>query len=88
MLPQPLPNIGIYVPEQVVSKVPDELSDEAVAPCNCALSTVSHALSQVGIGFGGSVCYSGSGGLGLSAMAVSKDMGASQVIAVERSKKD
>ena len=71
-------------PEQWVYKVPDELSDEAVAPVNCALSTVSHALSQVGIGFGGSVVIQGAGGLGLSAMAVSKDMGASQVIAVEK----
>ena len=71
-------------PGQWVYKVPEELSDEAVAPVNCALSTVTYALSQVGIGFGGSVVVQGAGGLGLSAMAVAKDMGASQVIGVER----
>jgi D-arabinose 1-dehydrogenase-like Zn-dependent alcohol dehydrogenase len=37
--------------EQWVYKVPDEPSDEAVAPVNRALSTVTYALSQVGIGF-------------------------------------
>lgn len=71
-------------PEQWVYKVPDELSDEAVAPANCALSTVTQALSQVGIGLGASVVVQGAGGLGLSAMAVAKDMGAAQVIAVEK----
>lgn len=71
-------------PGQWVYKVPEELSDEAVAPVNCALSTVTYALSQVGIGFGGSIVVQGAGGLGLSAMAVAKDMGAAEVIAVER----
>jgi len=71
-------------PGQWVYKVPEELTDEAVAPVNCALSTATYALSQVGIGFGGSIIVQGAGGLGLSAMAVAKDMGASQVIAVEK----
>jgi threonine dehydrogenase-like Zn-dependent dehydrogenase len=71
-------------PGQWVYKVPDELSDGAVAPVNCALSTVTYALGQVGIGFSGSVVVQGAGGLGISAIAVSKDMGASQVIAVDK----
>jgi Zn-dependent alcohol dehydrogenase len=55
-----------------------------VAPVNCALSAATYALSQVGIGFGNSIVVQGAGGVGLSAMAVAKDMGASQVIAVEK----
>ena len=71
-------------PGQWVYKVPEELADGAVAPVNCALSSVTYALSQVGIGFGGSIVVQGAGGVGLSVMAVAKDMGASQVIAVEK----
>jgi len=71
-------------PGQWVYKVPEELADEAVAPVNCALSAATYALSQVGIGFGNSIVVQGAGGVGLSAMAVAKDMGASQVIAVEK----
>lgn len=71
-------------PGQWVYKVPEGLSDEAVAPVNCALSTVTYALSQVGIGFGASIVIQGAGGLGISAAALSKDMGAAHVIVVEK----
>jgi D-arabinose 1-dehydrogenase-like Zn-dependent alcohol dehydrogenase len=65
-------------------KVPDELSDEVVAPANCALSQVIHGLRQGGLRFGDAVVLQGAGGLGLNAAAVAKDMGAGVVIAVDR----
>lgn len=75
----------LYIrPGQWVYKVPDELSDEVVAPVNCALSTVSYALNELGIGFGASIVIQGAGGVGLSAIAVAKDMGASHIVAVEK----
>lgn len=73
-------------PGQWVYKVPEELSAKAVAPLNCALSTAVQAVSKVGVGFGDAVLVQGAGGLGLSAMAVAKDMGAPLVIATEKNK--
>src|SRR3970282_348255 len=57
-------------------KVPDELSDEIVAPVNCALSQVIYGLHVAGLRFGDSVVIQGAGGLGVQAAAVAKEMGA------------
>ncbi|MFZ1058699.1 MAG: alcohol dehydrogenase catalytic domain-containing protein, partial [Candidatus Rokuibacteriota bacterium] len=51
-------------------KVPDELSDEIVAPVNCALSQVIYGLHKAGLRFGDSVVIQGAGGLGVQAAAV------------------
>jgi D-arabinose 1-dehydrogenase-like Zn-dependent alcohol dehydrogenase len=71
-------------PGHWVFKVPDELSDEIVAPVNCALSQVIFALHRGGLRFGDSVVLQGAGGLGLYAAAVAREMGARQVISVDR----
>ena len=71
-------------PEQWVYKVPDELPDESVAPVNCAMSTVTYGMHRVSIPLEGKVVVQGAGGLGLSATAVVKEMGASQVIVVDK----
>src|SRR5688572_25009163 len=71
-------------PGQWVFKVPDDLSDELVAPANCALSQVLYSLHRIGIWLGDTVLIQGSGGLGLCAAAVAKEMGAGQVIVVDR----
>lgn len=71
-------------PGHYVFKVPDELSDELVAPVNCALSQVIFALQQSGLRFGDSIVLQGAGGLGLSAAAVAREMGARQVISIDR----
>src|SRR3989338_3946407 len=47
-------------------KVPDELSDEIVAPVNCALSQVIYGLHKAGLRFGASVVIQGAGGLELA----------------------
>lgn len=73
-------------PGQWIYKVPDGLSDETVAPANCALSTVTYALSQVRIGFGATIVIQGAGGLGLAAAAIAKDMGAASVIIIDKNR--
>jgi threonine dehydrogenase-like Zn-dependent dehydrogenase len=65
-------------------KVPDDLSDEAVAPVNCALSQVIFGLHTAGLRFGQSVVIQGAGGLGVQAAAVARDIGASTVIVVDQ----
>ena len=65
-------------------KVPDELSDEVVAPLNCALAQVMFGLHQAGVRFGDRVVIQGAGGLGVQAAAVAKDMGAATVIVIDQ----
>lgn len=70
-------------PGQWVFKVPDDLTDEVVAPVNCALSQVLYGLRQAGVKMGDTVVVQGAGGLGLNACAVAKEMGADRVIAID-----
>ena len=71
------------IPNQTVFKVPDDLSDEIVAPANCALSEVIYGLEKVKFGFGETIAIQGAGGLGIYAIAVAKEMGASKVIVID-----
>ena len=70
-------------PNQTVLKVPDDLTDDMVAPANCALSQVIHGLEKVGLGFGETIAIQGAGGLGIYATAVAKEMGAAKVIVID-----
>ena len=85
----PTPFSGAYgeyyylKPGHWVFKVPDELSDEVVAPVNCALSQVTYGLQVAGLKFGDIYVAQGLGGLGLSSCAVAKDMGAQMVIGID-----
>lgn len=71
-------------PGQAVFKVPDELSDDFVAPVNCALSQMVYSLDQVGVRWGDTVVIQGAGGLGIYATALAKDMGAHRVLVIDR----
>jgi threonine dehydrogenase-like Zn-dependent dehydrogenase len=71
-------------PGGFIFSVPDELSDESVAPVNCALSQVIYGLHAVDLNFGDSVVIQGAGGLGIQATAVAREMGASCIIVVDR----
>lgn len=64
--------------------VPEALSDELVAPVNCALAQVIFGLHKAGLRFGDTIVIQGAGGLGVQAAAVAKDMGASSVIVVDQ----
>jgi len=71
------------IPHQTVFKVPDDVSDEIVAPANCALSEVIYGLEKVKFSFGETIAIQGAGGLGIYATAVAKDMGAKKVIVID-----
>jgi hypothetical protein len=64
--------------------VPDELPDAVLAPVNCAMSTVMQGLLTAGVGEDQYVVIQGAGGLGLTAAAIAKDMGAARVIVLDR----
>jgi len=71
-------------PGNPVFKVPDSLSDEVVAPVNCALSQVISGLHISSMKLGDAVVVQGAGGLGLYCAGVARDMGASIVIVLDR----
>ena len=70
-------------PNHTVFKVPDDLTDDLVAPANCALSEVIYGLEKVKLGLGETVVIQGAGGLGINATAVAKEMGAGRVIVID-----
>ncbi len=70
-------------PGHFVFKVPDELPDDLVAPSNCAVSQVIYSLRQADFAFGDTLVVQGAGGLGLYAIAVAREMGAEQIIAID-----
>ena len=75
----------LYLPPgHPVFKAPDSIPDEVLAPLNCAMGTVTQGLITAGARQGQSVVVQGAGGLGLTAIAVAKDMGADRVIALDR----
>ncbi|HUU63555.1 MAG TPA: zinc-binding dehydrogenase [Dehalococcoidia bacterium] len=86
---QPPHFLGVYAeyfylrPNHTVFKVPDDLTDEMVAPANCALSQVIYGLGKVGFGFGETIVIQGAGGLGIYATAVARDMGAEKIIVID-----
>src|SRR6202012_3461510 len=67
---------------QPLYKVPEELTDEAVAPLNCALAQVLFALRDVRLG--DTVVIQGAGGLGINAAAVAHTAGAAEVIVIDK----
>jgi threonine dehydrogenase-like Zn-dependent dehydrogenase len=74
-----------YVPAgHPLFRVPDELPDEVLSPVNCAMGTVAQGLLSAGVGEGQYVVIQGAGGLGLTAAAMAKDMGAGLVIVLDR----
>jgi threonine dehydrogenase-like Zn-dependent dehydrogenase len=70
-------------PNHTVFKVPDDLTDEMVAPANCALSEVIYGFEKVRLSFGETVVLQGAGGLGIYATAVAREMGAGRVIVID-----
>jgi L-iditol 2-dehydrogenase len=71
-------------PGHYVFKLPEDLSDEMVAPVNCALAQVTYGLQRIGLRIGQSIVIQGAGGLGIYATAVARDMGAAKIIVIDR----
>jgi L-iditol 2-dehydrogenase len=82
--------IGTYAdyyylpPRHPVFRIPDELPDEIMAPVNCAMCTVAHGLQVAGAKQGQAIVIQGAGGLGLTATALARDLGAGRVIVIDR----
>src|SRR5207248_6347708 len=70
-------------PGAAIFKVPDELSDQAVAGINCALAQVVGGMQIAQLKLGEYVVIQGAGGLGVYATAVAKEMGAGRVIVID-----
>ncbi len=70
-------------PNHTVFKVPADLSDEVVAGVNCAMAQVTAGLDVAGLNVGETVVIQGAGGLGLYAIAVARERGASRVIVID-----
>lgn len=67
-----------------VYRVPDELHDDMLPSVNCAMGAAVNALLRGGVAFGSTVVILGAGGLGLTATAAAKGMGASMVVVSDR----
>lgn len=72
-------------PGMDVFKVPDSLSNEVVAPANCAVVTMVHVTERADVGLGEDVVIQGCGPLGLYGSALSQERGAGQVIVTDMS---
>ncbi len=70
-------------PGSAIFRVPDQLSDQAVCPANCATATVAGAIEAAGELRGGSLLIMGSGMLGVTAAAWASSIGCKNVIACD-----
>jgi threonine dehydrogenase-like Zn-dependent dehydrogenase len=65
-----------------IFRIPDAIPTEAVVGAGCALTTVLHGLERAAVTLGDIVVIQGSGPVGLAALAVSLQSGASKVIVI------
>jgi threonine dehydrogenase-like Zn-dependent dehydrogenase len=65
-----------------VFRLPDELPAEALVGAGCALTTAIHGIERAPVAWGDIVVIQGAGPVGLAALAVSLESGASKVIVV------
>ena len=66
-----------------VFKAPAEIPEQVLATVNCSLTQVTWAIHQGNLKFGDTVVIQGAGGLGIYAMAIAADTGASKVIVID-----
>ena len=71
------------MPGTALFKVPDDLSDEMVAPANCTLATAQNAVATVRLSSHDTVLVQGAGLLGLYLCALAKSKGCPAVIATD-----
>jgi len=67
-------------PWTAIFRLPEGLATESVVGAGCALWTVIHGVERMGIGWGDVVVVQGSGPVGLAAVAVAREAGASRII--------
>src|ERR1043166_9681539 len=69
-------------PRATVFKLPDDLPTESVIGAGCAIITAIHGIERTGIAWNDTVVVQGAGPVGISALAVAKSAGASQVVVI------
>ncbi|MSR65057.1 MAG: alcohol dehydrogenase [Verrucomicrobiae bacterium] len=69
-------------PRATVFRIPDDLPTESVIGAGCAIITAIHGIERTGIAWNDTVVVQGAGPVGISALAVAKSAGASQVIVI------
>src|SRR5699024_1846809 len=67
-------------PDQYFYKVPDNVSDGSAASANCALSQVYFGMDKSGLTYNQTIVIQGAGGLGLNAVAVAREKGATVIV--------
>jgi len=67
-------------PNQYFYKVPDAVPDNVAAGANCGISQMVYAMDQSGLKVCDYLVIQGAGGLGLSAAAIGKTMGATVIV--------
>lgn len=63
-------------------RIPDDLPSDAVVGAGCALTTALHGLERAPVAHADVVVIQGTGPVGLAALAVARESGASKIIAV------
>jgi alcohol dehydrogenase len=76
-----LADVVVLTPGTAWFRVPDEVSDRAAAPANCATATVAAMLRHAGSVAGRRVLVLGAGVLGVTACAMAREAGAHAVLA-------
>jgi len=69
-----------------IFKAPDDLSNAALAPLNCAMSQVMEALHLGTVRMDDTIVVQGAGGLGIYATAIAAEQGARKVIVIDGQK--
>lgn len=75
----------LLAPGTAIVRLPDHLPDAVACPINCATSTVAAALRTGKLSAGETVVVQGAGALGLTAAAMARSMGATNVIVCDLS---
>jgi threonine dehydrogenase-like Zn-dependent dehydrogenase len=65
-----------------IFKLPDEVPFESIVGAGCALNTALHGIERIGIEMGDTVVVQGAGPVGLAALAVAIESGASKTVVV------
>ena len=73
----------LLVPGTTIVRVPDELPLEVACPASCATATVAAACAAASDLRGRTICICGAGILGLTASAMSREMGAAKIVVVD-----
>lgn len=67
-------------PDQYFYKVPETVDSGVAASANCALSQILFGIDEINLSHGESVVIQGAGGLGLNAIAVARECGATPIV--------